>query len=128
MADALSPALQAIRQQEYYVNPRFHASIAWALLHNGSRASEPQAAKSDSICTALAPSEDEAASLSLAGPTEETPKDAFPTIEKLSPELINVLNERYASQLCATTVGTFDVQEISVKIGKDLSSWRLIGL
>ena len=128
MADALSPALQVIRQQEYYVNPRFHASIAWALLHNGDRASEPQAARSDSICTALAPSEDEAASLSLTGHTQETPKDAFLTIEKLSPKLINILNERYGSQLCATSVGTFDVQAISVKIGKDLSSWRLIGL
>ncbi|KAF8654607.1 hypothetical protein AX16_003519 [Volvariella volvacea WC 439] len=32
LVEALTPALRAIRQQEYYDKPRFHASIGWALL------------------------------------------------------------------------------------------------
>ncbi|KAJ7644305.1 hypothetical protein FB45DRAFT_1021081 [Roridomyces roridus] len=32
LADMLTPTLHAIRQQEFYSTPRFHASIAWALL------------------------------------------------------------------------------------------------
>jgi len=32
LSEALIPTLRAIRQQEFYPEPRFHASIAWALL------------------------------------------------------------------------------------------------
>ena len=39
MCKTLSPALQHLRQKIYYDQPRFHASIAWALLdHPGSQA------------------------------------------------------------------------------------------
>jgi U6 snRNA phosphodiesterase len=32
LSDGIKPALHAILQREYYEKPRFHASIAWALL------------------------------------------------------------------------------------------------
>ncbi|PBK67775.1 hypothetical protein ARMSODRAFT_988898 [Armillaria solidipes] len=31
LSNALAPTLQAFRQKDYYAEPRFHASIAWAL-------------------------------------------------------------------------------------------------
>jgi len=32
LTDALAPALRAIRQSEFYPEPKFHVSIGWALL------------------------------------------------------------------------------------------------
>ena len=32
LSDALTPALRAIRQNEFYPEPKFHVSIGWALL------------------------------------------------------------------------------------------------
>ncbi|KAF9046482.1 hypothetical protein BJ165DRAFT_1527571 [Panaeolus papilionaceus] len=51
IATSLGPSLRSIRQQEYYVNPRFHASIGWALLHQAKDNSQSPV-MSDSFCTA----------------------------------------------------------------------------
>ncbi|KAF4617267.1 hypothetical protein D9613_006008 [Agrocybe pediades] len=50
LADSLSPSIEAVRQQAYYVKPRFHASIAWALLHkpHGSTQLHPPPEEVDS--------------------------------------------------------------------------------
>ena len=37
LTDALTPALRAIKQSEFYPEPKFHVSIGWALLErNGA--------------------------------------------------------------------------------------------
>jgi len=37
LSDALTPALRAIKQSEFYPEPKFHVSIGWALLRrNGT--------------------------------------------------------------------------------------------
>ncbi|KAF8798858.1 hypothetical protein BYT27DRAFT_7228131 [Phlegmacium glaucopus] len=115
LAGALAPALRAIRQQEYYVNPRFHASIAWALL------SRPQGtlsleSNSDGICT----------------PSAQSENSIFPPLgdsaEVLPPELITSLIERYSARLSSPYIGVFDVEKVVVKIGKEITSWRLLGM
>lgn len=35
LTNALTPTLQAIKQSEFYPEPKFHVSIAWALSHGG---------------------------------------------------------------------------------------------
>lgn len=41
LADALTPTLAALRQQEYYTEPRFHASVGWALLGSPNPVDSP---------------------------------------------------------------------------------------
>ncbi|KAF9485886.1 hypothetical protein BDN70DRAFT_870814 [Pholiota conissans] len=123
LVGALTPSLKSIRQQEYYVNPRFHASIAWALLHK-ARGGASDLVRSDSICTTpFSPSEE--AGLPLSHSTLEAP-DLFPTIAQLPPEAINDLKKRYSAELCSPTVGSLEVESISLKIGKEVCSWSLI--
>ncbi|KAF5315095.1 hypothetical protein D9619_007016 [Psilocybe cf. subviscida] len=135
LADALTPALQAIRQQLYYVKPRFHASIGWALLHAaGQRRAVASASElhSDSICTPSksSPSEEQLekrdfVSLTLSSQTSMS-TDVFPTIECLPADDVQRLNNRYGPQLSAPKLA-FDVHSITLKIGKDAYSWKLIG-
>jgi len=118
----LTPTLQAIRQKEFYTNPRFHASIGWALLdrqaHNASPQGETQIALSKSTPT---PSTE--ASLS-SGPLSRAD---FPIIPHLPYDLVSMLNDRHSAKLSSPKTGTFDVNEISVKIGKEICTWRLSG-
>jgi hypothetical protein len=78
LAQALTPALHAIRQKEFYADPRFHSSIAWAL-------------------------------------------HPVPPLTALLP----TLNAKFSTRLAH--VGSFDVGEVIVKIGKDLVGWGLGG-
>lgn len=137
LADSLTPALQAIRQQIYYVKPRFHASIGWALLHAAGQrraaASASNELHSDSICTPSKnlPLEEQlerrdTLSLTFSSHTTSKSTDVFPTIEGLPVDEVQRLNDRYGSQLSAPKLA-FDVQSITLKIGKDVFSWKLIG-
>jgi hypothetical protein len=38
LSDALTPALRAIKQSEFYPEPKFHVSIGWALLERNGTA------------------------------------------------------------------------------------------
>jgi U6 snRNA phosphodiesterase len=98
MADSLAPYLRDIRQQEFYADPRFHTSIGWALLDY------------------LHPDQ---------GKTTSTTPVAFPTIPHLPLSLLPTLIEKYSAQLAS--VGKFDVEEVTAKIGKDVYKWRLEG-
>jgi len=122
LADALTPSIESIRQQAYYVKPRFHASIAWALLHrpHGSIPLHPltsvdAASSSDDLST---PPVSQASGGS---------GDAFPTISCLPPDVIDMLNERHAQKISSNRVGAFTVETITVKIGKEIVSWKLNG-
>jgi len=124
LAGALAPALWAIRQQEYYVKPRFHASIAWALLLLPQDIPQSLESNLDSICIHSAQSEDSTqSSTATLGDSAE----AFPTISHLPPELITLLIERYSARLSSPSIGVFDVERVVVKIGKETTSWRLLG-
>lgn len=107
MSTALTPALKAIRQKEFYQDPRFHASIAWALLERSTQPA-PEVPGTDTP-----PSVDSA---------------TFETIPHLPKNLVISLIERYGAKLAHPKTGTFDVEAITVKIGKDAHSWPLVGL
>jgi len=86
LTEALTPALRAVRQKEFYDDPRFHASVAWALRR--------------SLC-----------------PPCPTTDGCFPA--SLLPRLKAEFMERL------TQVGTFEVGEVRVKIGKEVWGWGL---
>ena len=86
----LSDLARQLRQKEYYNEPRFHASIAWALQRGSGQ-----------------------------------PDARFPTIESFPETLLSDLNAEFGSRL--NKVGTFRVEKISAKIGKETFSWKLLG-
>lgn len=91
--------MNEIRQQGYYVEPRFHASIAWALL------SPPSVAPED---------------------TETGDKaERFASILAFPEDLVEELERTYGRIL--REVGGIDVENISVKIAKDSRTFRLAG-
>lgn len=113
---ALSPILRSIRQKEFYTEPRFHASIAWALLDSNSTAECPFPTDELNIPT-------EASSTITTAIHTKT----FPSIPHLPTSLIPALNANYSSQLTKVVVGVFDVTEVRVKIGKWVGGWVLEG-
>ncbi|KAJ3856346.1 hypothetical protein EV368DRAFT_78771 [Lentinula lateritia] len=122
LSDGLLPFLAKLRQKEYYADPRFHASIAWALLQGTS--SCVTVTESDNR-TFMA--ENHSSPL-LSGPlpTQVVPSvNAFRPIVHLPASLTTILNERYASPLSSKSCSAFDIHELCVKIGKDVFSWRL---
>jgi hypothetical protein len=80
---------------------------------------------SDSDCTPPAVSEEFQISSDCI--TKDPEDCSFPTIACLPPEAVKSLNERYGKQFSAPKVGAFNVDSITLKIGKDVNSWRLIG-
>lgn len=115
MSNALTPALLAIRQKGFYSDPRFHASIAWALLDHSSSTSRKES---------LVPRPTSPEAL----PEQVTDEAKFPTIPHFPKELIPTLNNSHGIQLASTKTGTFDVEEITVKIGKEVCTWKLSAL
>ncbi|KAJ7175395.1 U6 snRNA phosphodiesterase Usb1 [Mycena filopes] len=115
LTNSLTPAIQAIRQQEFYSTPRFHASIGWALLGGSS---PPQA---DSATYSTTPTSIEADSSNSAI------VPIHPQITEFPPALIPALNERYGPALTGPTVRGFEINDIGIKIGKEVSRWRLSG-
>ena len=113
LSKALLPMLNGFRQKEYYDQPRFHASIAWALLNSFSSSTIEET-----------PSEP-AYQLSTReqGMKTKVAKaiDAFP--ENLVPDL----NAMFKKELASSIVGTFDVEQLCIRIGKEKSSWNLTG-
>jgi len=108
---ALTPTLHAILQKEYYEDPRFHASIAWALLC-------PPKATTDGSGL---PSTD-----GTTGPSHYTsqPSQSIPHLPK---NLIPLLIKRHGAALSSARMGAFDIEAITLKIGKDVHSWRFVG-
>ncbi|KAF8349234.1 hypothetical protein F5887DRAFT_878788 [Amanita rubescens] len=112
LATALAPIIRQLRQQGYYENPRFHASLAWALLD-----------RSSSIPSLLG----SPGSVSQRSTPGLDIPNGFPTITHFPKDLISTLNERYNSALASTKVGLFDAESITVKIGKDTFTWNMSG-
>ena len=70
-------------------------------------------------------SPDNVFSSGIASEVSSVPVDVFPTISCLPPEVLKLLNDRYAPNLSSSKAGVFQVDSITVKIGKDVSSWKL---
>ncbi|KIJ14922.1 hypothetical protein PAXINDRAFT_99726 [Paxillus involutus ATCC 200175] len=127
--DLLSPTLRLLRQKEFYADPKFHASIAWALLE---RMPSPFHSASLSTTGALdeialdesPPPGDEAVHRSTSPPTP-TAKENFDRIPHFPHGLVPSLNQAYAGKLSEARTGGFVVDRISVKIGKDIFTWPL---
>ncbi|KAF5351582.1 hypothetical protein D9758_007200 [Tetrapyrgos nigripes] len=105
LVEGISPTLKSFRQKDYYSDPKFHASIAWALLDPPN---EPEAAK-------------------VSSPVIPASSDLtqFPTIPCIPEELVSQLNEEFMTELHSKSVGIHDVRKVNVKIGKEVSSWLL---
>ena len=101
LSKSIEPTLKLLRQKGFYAEPRFHASIAWALL---ASASESLAAELKSPAAT--------ASLPIIIPS-------FPS--SLLPNLIN----QFVQLLSDVKIGAFEVNCICVKIGKEVSTWPL---
>jgi len=122
LSDALIPALQAIRQMEYYHDPRYHASIAWDLLPCPSIQSILSSAAATTVPEANV----------LPHSSLNTVSDPMNPIQPITisgfPEtLVPTLNEQYGGNLVSTRVGAFDVEDIRMKVGKEVYRWRLTG-
>lgn len=133
MSDALVPTLRTLKQKEFYAEPRFHASFAWALLHRSVPSHSPAGVEapssSSSTPTPLPHSPQSIDGQPEAGPNplKPTGPDAFPTIARFPPTLVPSLNTAFGERLRARHVGTFEVGAVHVKIGKDVSKYRLSG-
>lgn len=115
--EALTPALRKIRQKEFYSDPRFHASIAWALLDSGPAVDLHSAASSAGTMAALS---------SDPLPPTLAPQE-FTRIPHLPPALVPSLTTKYSAQLGRPHVGAFDVGEVKVRIGKWEGGWCMQG-
>lgn len=117
MCDALTPTLKAIRQKEFYTDPRFHSSIAWALLEANSERSSPNADSRDGSthlqCTMIS--------------SESEINLSYPTIPHLPKDLVPELNARFSERLSAAKTGVYEVETITVRIGKEPYTWSLLG-
>ncbi|KDQ09910.1 hypothetical protein BOTBODRAFT_58433 [Botryobasidium botryosum FD-172 SS1] len=91
LSSALTPHLNFLHQKTYYDQPRFHASIAWALLHSGN----------------------------------DTNGDAFPSIPEFPPDFVEGLEDKMGKDIRA--VGSLKVEEVEVKIGKEVKRYSLGG-
>ncbi|KAH9850234.1 U6 snRNA phosphodiesterase Usb1 [Lenzites betulinus] len=118
LSNRLTPTLKAIRQKEFYEDPRFHASIAWALLHNPEEQADTTSPHSDST---LASSSSNARP--PGGPT--CGEDTFPTIPCFPDSMVPKLRADFSRELAQVGVGTFEAEEVRVRIGKEVSRWRL---
>ncbi|KAJ7202838.1 hypothetical protein GGX14DRAFT_535988 [Mycena pura] len=115
LVNSVTPALRAIRQQEYYTAPRFHASIGWALLGGRGPSHVPTNTTAsigmDSSNSATSPSE-----------------TLYPKITEFPPALLPALNEEYGPRLkTAPTVKSFEIGQLCIRIGKEVSRLRLNG-
>lgn len=102
LTDALAPALRAIKQSEFYPEPKFHVSIGWALLE-GSGIETPNIAGEDEVGK-------------LTG--------NFPTIAELPQDMIEELNRDFGSRLRRPSAHV-EAEEVCAKIGKDAFRWGL---
>ena len=111
------------RQKEFYDQPRFHTSIAWALLSSVSEgpAHTPHNDPNDAPTTACDP-----APKSGSNP-DEAANPVFETIPCFPQDLVPTLEREFGAILRSRHVGTFEAEYVCVKIGKDVAQYRLRG-
>lgn len=130
--DLLAPTLRSLRQREFYVDPKFHTSIAWALLEKtpspSNIASLPIPGELDEIMLPECAAPEERHLRPASPSVIEHPSNNFHRIPHFPHTLVPSLNDVYAAKLSQARTGGFVVDRISVKIGKDAFTWPLSGM
>lgn len=135
MTTALSPTLASFRQKTFYEEPRFHVSFAWALLdrtafctqHDGDRSNRSSSPSPASLTPGPHPQtspEPVPADLPSDGVSASV---QFPTIPQFPEDLARALNTEFGKKLVGGRVGVFKATELCVRIGKEVSKWKLGG-
>jgi len=131
MSNGLIKLLTYLRQKEYYTEPRFHASIAWALLSSEIDVSEADSSNitsRDGLSPDSVPRPNGDIPPFLGGnstpPTECTSK-TFPSTCRIPDSLVDRFEHEYGNEL--RRVGKLDIDRVSVKIGKEIFTWELCG-
>ena len=116
LCEALSPALRSIRQQEYYANPKFHASIGWALLH---QAIQKRTLPTESPGPPSTPTDP----AKIANERKVSSPELL-RVSCLPQEMIAALNGKYSVKLSSLNDGVFLVEAVTLKIGKENFAWK----
>ncbi|KAF7982875.1 hypothetical protein HWV62_25110 [Athelia sp. TMB] len=125
LIEALTPALRAIRQREFYSDPRFHASIGWALLDSCASSGVYLPSDPPSAIRTSTPVNSPSEQPSVVSPIPTSP--TFPTIPHFPPTLVSSLVTKHSRQLTRPLVGAFEVGEVKVKIGREEYGWKMKG-
>lgn len=122
LSDALAPILRTYRQKQFYEQPRFHISIAWALLGPPTTQESPRPPD-----TAAPPLTATATEEVLGSPVTPPSVGAtpFPTITRFPPSMTPALEDEFGAGLRSKNVGVFEADCLCVKIGKDVHRWKL---
>ncbi|KAG8993028.1 poly(U)-specific 3'-to-5' RNA exonuclease [Tulasnella sp. 427] len=103
LTDCLTPFIKTLHQEPYYSAPRFHFSVAWALLRPGQ-----------SLPETIGETVDEGQD--MARPT-------FPAIPDLPPTLLEDLNSEFGHEIRES--GSLMAEVIQMRIGKVVSTFKL---
>ncbi|OJA21492.1 hypothetical protein AZE42_03281 [Rhizopogon vesiculosus] len=133
MLSALSPTLQSLHQRDFYSQPRFHVSIAWALLDpdtsvNGNVDAQGQPGTYEGATPAEGTSDNNFFGSGDNGESSKEPRiERFRSIPRFPSELIPTLHQRFGARVSSEHTGGFNADTVAVKIGKDIFSWPLRG-
>ncbi|OAX39880.1 hypothetical protein K503DRAFT_810263 [Rhizopogon vinicolor AM-OR11-026] len=129
MLSALSPTLQSLHQRDFYNQPRFHVSIAWALLDpDTSMNGNVDARGQPGTYEGATPTEGTSDSSGDNGESSKEPRvERFRSIPRFPSELIPTLHQRFGARVSSEHTGGFNADTVAVKIGKDIFSWPLRG-
>ncbi|KAG1749350.1 hypothetical protein EDB19DRAFT_1629908 [Suillus lakei] len=133
LLSALSPTLQSLRQRDFYSQPRFHVSIAWALLDPDASVNEDPdtqgqlRAYEGVIAVEGTSGSNLTSSGDIGGSNKELQAKCFPRVPHFPSELIPTLNQRFGAGVSSAHTGGFGADTIAVKIGKDIFSWPFQG-
>ncbi|KAI0034618.1 hypothetical protein K488DRAFT_77122 [Vararia minispora EC-137] len=121
---SLSPTLRQLRQKDYYQSPRFHASFAWVLLRHPRDISP---STSDRVEDAMEQFREEVLTpVSAPAADSLSAHGSYRAVRSLPDDLVDTLNCEFRRKLLSPAA-IFDVGEVRVKIGKDVSYWKLEG-
>ncbi|KAF9220485.1 hypothetical protein BS17DRAFT_787062 [Gyrodon lividus] len=128
--ELLAPTLRLLRQKAFYADPKFHASIAWALLEKTPSSSDLASLSTTGAMDGVALSEsaspgDEVMHKSISPPTSTELMESFDRIPHFPHALVPSLNQAYAGKLSEARTGGFVADRISVKIGKEIFTWPI---
>lgn len=133
LLSALSPIIQSLHQRDFYSQPRFHVSIAWALLGPDTSVNRDADTKIhpcsyDGVIAAEGSSDDDLTGDGGIGESnKEFQPECLPRVPHFPSELIPTLKQRFGARVSSAHTGGFDADIIVVKIGKDIFSWPFQG-
>ncbi|KZO96969.1 hypothetical protein CALVIDRAFT_563601 [Calocera viscosa TUFC12733] len=125
LTKSLQPSIQEIRQEAYYAEPRYHASIGWALLAPRASSSPAPPARDTSSSGSASPAPPTASAQESAERLAQEPEDKlgeqFPTIPHFPTGFIQSLQREFGAQIRESV----RAGEVRVRIGRDETSVRL---